>query len=117
LVDSDHPLVASSLQVLWREFNAKFFYGALHPIPIVISPTLPFGRRIGQCSHGFNGRTTTLNVPAKHDRLVADNGTLLHEMVRHFLQERGEDWAPLGGAYMAKADSRARARVVVVKLA
>src|SRR5262249_47468030 len=67
--------------------------GALKPVPLVISNTLPFGRLIGRCSYDpdASGRTITLNVPAQHNVLVADNGTLLHEMLHQYLHERGEN--------------------------
>jgi hypothetical protein len=77
----------------WCEFNARYFDNALKPVPLVITNTLPFGRRIAFCSYDPNasGRTITLNVPRLHHRLVADNNTLLHEMVHQCLFERGED--------------------------
>jgi hypothetical protein len=79
----------------WREFNATYFGGAFRPVPLVITNTQPFGRRIGFCSYSSRGatgggRTITLNVPADHVRLLADNATLLHEMVHQYLFERGE---------------------------
>lgn len=81
----------SSIPVVdrWVEYNAKYFDGELRPVPIIITNTLPFGKRIAQCTHG-NGRNITLNVPRWFDRLLADNNTLLHEMVHQFLFERGE---------------------------
>ena len=36
------------------------------------------------------GRPITLNVPKGHGSLLADNNTLLHEMVHQLLYERGE---------------------------
>jgi hypothetical protein len=77
----------------WREFNAAYFGGVLKPVPLVLSRTLPFGKRIAFCSYDpdASGRTITLNVPRVHHRLVADNNTLLHEMVHQCLFERGED--------------------------
>ena len=36
------------------------------------------------------GRTITLNVPTMFTDLIADSGTLLHEMVHQYLNERGE---------------------------
>jgi hypothetical protein len=77
----------------WCEFNAAYFGGALKPVPLVISNTQPFGKRLAFCSYnpGASGRTITLNLPSTHRRLVADNNTLLHEMVHQFLFERGED--------------------------
>jgi hypothetical protein len=82
-----------NIVVKWCEFNAKYFDGALKPVPLVISRTLPFGKRIGYCSHDpdVGGRTITLNVPRQHKVLLADNNTLLHEMLHQFLFERGED--------------------------
>jgi hypothetical protein len=77
----------------WEEFNDCFFGGALKPVPLVITNTQPFGKRLAFCSYGSNrtiGRTITLNIPKDHKVLVADNATLLHEMVHQFLFERGE---------------------------
>src|SRR5215471_14343872 len=81
----------------WCEFNATYFDGTLQPVPLVITNTLPFGKRIAFCSYNPNatGRTITLNVPKDHKSLVADNDTLLHEMVHQSLFERGEDAAHL----------------------
>jgi hypothetical protein len=81
----------------WCEFNATYFDGALRPVPLVLTNTLPFGNRVAFCSYNPNttGRTITLNVPKEHAQLLADNCTLLHEMVHQFLFERGEDAAHL----------------------
>ncbi len=86
----------------WCSFNADFFDNALRPVPLVITHTQPFGRRIAFCSYNPNtsGRTITLNVPkqkhvGRRYELLADNCTLLHEMVHQFLFERGEDAAHL----------------------
>jgi hypothetical protein len=74
----------------WVEFNDRYFGGKLRPVPLVITNTLPFGKF---CSYdpGRHGRTITLNVPKNHEYLLADNCTLLHEMVHQYLFERGED--------------------------
>ena len=64
------------------------------PVPLVITNAQPFGKRLAYCSYGStagSGRTITLNVPKLHGTLLADNNTLLHEMVHQFLFERGED--------------------------
>jgi hypothetical protein len=84
----------------WAELNESYFDGKLKPIPIIITPTLPFGKAIGVCSHDhvsrlcghmdMGARLIKLNLPKDHDRLVADYNTLLHEMVHQFLVERGE---------------------------
>jgi len=41
----------------WCEFNATYFGGALKPVPLVITHTQPFGKRIGprRCAR-INGR-------------------------------------------------------------
>jgi hypothetical protein len=77
----------------WRVFNERYFAGALKPVPVVFSRTLPFGGMIAFCSYnpGTHGRTITLSVPSAHDVLLADNGVLLHEMVHQLLFERGEN--------------------------
>jgi hypothetical protein len=65
----------------WKEFNDRYFDGRLRPVPVVITNTLPFGRRIAFCSYdsgSTSGRTITLNVPKDHSCLLADNDTLLH---------------------------------------
>jgi hypothetical protein len=79
----------------WVEFNEKYFAGKLRPVPLVITNTLPFGKRLAFCSYnpGTLGRTITLNVPSDHISLLADNNTLLHEMVHQCLFEAGEDAA------------------------
>ena len=84
------------------EFNATYFNGALRPVPLVITNTQPFGKRLGFCSYDSDrsGRTITLNVPSqKHSgrryELLADNCSLLQEMIHQFLFERGEDPAHL----------------------
>jgi hypothetical protein len=77
----------------WAEFNKRYFGGKLHPIPIIITPTLPFGKRLADCwSDVEPGRgLIRLNVPRVGGHLVADNNTLLHEMVHQVLFERGEN--------------------------
>jgi hypothetical protein len=82
------PLGSSVVQ-LWLRFNDAYFGGKLKPIPIVITHTMPFGRSIGRCCQGV-GRTIALNLPSRHDALVADANTLLHEMIHQHLHERGE---------------------------
>lgn len=76
----------------WCAFNAEYFDNALRPVPLVISNTQPFGRSLAFCSYSpdAGGRTITLNVPRHHNHLVADNDSLLHEMIHQFLFERGE---------------------------
>jgi hypothetical protein len=79
----------------WKEFNERYFGGQLQPVPLVITNTLPFGNRLAFCSYdpASSGRTITLNVPAAHRCLLADNGVLLHEMIHQVLFERGLDAA------------------------
>jgi hypothetical protein len=66
----------------WCRFNAAYFDNTLKPVPLVITNTQPFGKRLAYCSYGSaagSGRTITLNVPKVHNTLLADNNTLLHE--------------------------------------
>lgn len=80
----------------WSQFNALYFENKLRPVPLVITNTQPYGRRIAFCSYAGPdrlGRTITLNVPKDNDVLLADNATLLHEMVHQLLYENGEDAA------------------------
>jgi hypothetical protein len=75
----------------WKVYNEQYFGGALRPIPLIITQTMPFGGRIGLCSHGTGSRSITINIPSEHNFLVGDNDTLLHEMVHQCLNERGEN--------------------------
>jgi hypothetical protein len=78
----------------WAVFNKRYFGGKLRPVPLVITHAQPFGNRIGFCSYfqgnQYQGRTITLNVPKRHYVLLADNVTLLHEMIHQCLFENGE---------------------------
>jgi len=75
----------------WVEFNETYFAGELRPIPLMITPTLPYGRRVADCSGcAGHGRLIRVNLPKDHNVLVADYNTLLHEMIHQFLLERGE---------------------------
>jgi hypothetical protein len=77
----------------WHHFNRRYFAGGLRPVPVVITHAQPFGKRVAFCSYAGAdraGRTITLNVPKHHRQLVADNNTLLHEMIHQLLFERGE---------------------------
>jgi len=86
------PKIGVNVVNKWAEFNGRYFDGKLKPIPIIITPTLPYGKRIADCSGcPEHGRLIRLNLPASHDFLVADYNTLLHEMIHQFLFERGED--------------------------
>src|SRR5262249_7027293 len=77
---------------MWALYNDRYFGGCLKPVPLVITNTLPFGRRLAFCSYHPNGegRTITVNVPRVHQQLVADNGVLLHEMIHQYLFEHNE---------------------------
>jgi hypothetical protein len=56
--------------------------------PLVITHAQPFGKRLAFCSYAGGdrgGRTITLNVPKARGSLLADNNTLLHELVHQLL--------------------------------
>src|SRR5262249_41603832 len=84
----------------WTRLNTAYFDGSLRPVPLILTQTQPYGRRIGFCSYpnGLTGcgRTITLNLPAHSGFLLADNNTLLHEMLHQYLFERGENSAHAG---------------------
>ena len=73
----------------WNVFNRVYYDGALRPIPIFITQSQP-GKRIAYCTGGNGPRHIALNIPNNHTKLVADNCTLLHEMLHQYLHERGE---------------------------
>jgi hypothetical protein len=77
----------------WKQFNLCYFKGVLRPVPLVITNTQPFGNRLAFCSYNpdSSGRTITVNVPKDHKWLLADNDTLLHEMIHQYLFERGQN--------------------------
>jgi hypothetical protein len=84
----------------WAEFNATFFNDELRPIPVIVTKTLPFGAKIGLCHLGQSGtgRSISLNCPScsQSHALLADNNTLLHEMIHQYLDERGENSKHIG---------------------
>jgi hypothetical protein len=55
----------------WAEFNRRDFDARLRPVPLVITNTQPFGKRLAFCSYypDNKGRTITLNVPQHHNYL------------------------------------------------
>jgi hypothetical protein len=85
------PLGANTAR-MWSVYNVRYFGGVLKPVPLVITNTQPFGHLLAFCSYQPNGagRTITVTVPKDHSRLLADNGTLLHEMIHQYLFEHGE---------------------------
>ena len=72
-------------------YNARYFAGRLKPLPIVPTPTLPFGHCVGLTSGGGIARHILLAAPKDHDVLVGDKGVLLHEMIHQHLFETGQD--------------------------
>jgi hypothetical protein len=75
----------------WREFNRLYFADELLPLPIFLTPTLPYGRRVGETCCGNAVTHIALAAPRVGNILVADRGVLLHEMIHQLLHERGQD--------------------------
>ncbi|HEY4982281.1 MAG TPA: SprT-like domain-containing protein [Pseudolabrys sp.] len=107
LLDMEHfateawgPLGTSTIKK-WAEFNRLYFEDSLRPVPIVMTHAQPFGKRLAFCSYNpdTHGRTITLNVPKKHNTLLADNAVLLHEMIHQYLFERGEEASHAGDGW------------------
>jgi hypothetical protein len=91
--------LGEAVATTWKWINDIGFAGKLKPIPIVLTPTLPFGGGYGEMSRfasasedadGWKqGRSITLVVAAKRR---AGNNDLLHSMVHQFIFEiLGED--------------------------
>jgi hypothetical protein len=75
----------------WRAYNAEYFGGRLKPLPIYLTQTSPYGHWIGVTCYAEAVTHIALTVPSIGRVLVADRGTLLHEMVHQFLYESGEN--------------------------
>jgi hypothetical protein len=77
----------------WRDLNKKHFKNALEPLPIVIVNTSPYGRWLGCTYCNVRKRRAhliQLAVPRQKQVLLADRGTLLHEMLHQQLTEAGD---------------------------
>jgi hypothetical protein len=74
----------------WRDFNRLYFANELQPLPIFLTPTMPYGRMLGWTCCGNAVTHIALSSPKDGNVLVADRGVLLHEMIHQFLHERGE---------------------------
>ena len=89
----------------WCEFNATYFDGALRPVPLVITSTRSHmeddssGILLVQSREEWPAQTITLNIPQFKKVLLADNNTLLHEMVHQFCFERGARMRPTWGSH------------------
>jgi hypothetical protein len=75
----------------WVEFNRLYFGGRLLPLPIFLTPVLPYGRCVGQTECCGVVTHIALAAPRQGRFLVADKDTLLHEMLHQFLHEAGEN--------------------------
>jgi hypothetical protein len=75
----------------WLEYNKLYFSERLLPLPIFLTPTAPYGSRLGWlcCCHTITH--IALVCPQKGEVLVADRDTLLHEMIHQCLHEQGLD--------------------------
>jgi hypothetical protein len=54
----------------WCRFNAAYFDNALRPVPLVITHTLPFGKRLAFCSYNPNTTGRTINAEAAQEVLA-----------------------------------------------
>lgn len=76
----------------WRALNREHFKGKLEPIPIILVNTSPYGRWLG-CTYCNVKRRRAhliqLTMPTQEMLLVADRGTLLHEMLHQEITEQG----------------------------
>jgi hypothetical protein len=74
----------------WVEYNKLYFDGRLKPLPIFLTPVLPYGKRVGHTRCGGAVTHIALTAPNWGTFLVADRGVLLHEMIHQLLNESGE---------------------------
>ena len=97
-VEHAWPHVGASVMDSWDYFNDRYWNGKLRPVPIVLAPTLPFGKRVGQCSYGRSRSASliTLASPSDGNLLIADRGVLCHEMLHAWLKQCGVDGAHAG---------------------
>lgn len=76
----------------WRDLNRTHFKNKLEPLPIIIVSTSPYGRWLG-CTYcnckSRRAHLIQLAVPRQKNTLLADRGTLLHEMIHQSLTEQG----------------------------
>jgi hypothetical protein len=80
----------------WAEYNRLYFGGRLRPLPIFLTPSAPYGKRIGWTCCGGAVTHIALCAPRHGTVLVADRCTLLHEMIHQCLHEGGEFPCPDG---------------------
>jgi hypothetical protein len=73
----------------WEAFNVAYFADELRPIPIFLVPCTPFGHMVGWTCCQSEITHIALCKPREGTTLVADCGTLLHEMIHQFLHQRG----------------------------
>src|SRR5262245_20398126 len=83
--------LGSRVAECWRDYNSLYFGGRLRPLPISLTPTMPYGRCIAYTAAGGPVRHIALSAPAVGTVLVAERETLLHEMVHQRLSEEGRD--------------------------
>jgi hypothetical protein len=74
----------------WRDFNRAHFGGRLRPLPIFLTPSTPYGNRLGWTCCREKVTHIALAAPSQGKVLVADRGVLLHEMIHQLLHETGE---------------------------
>jgi len=102
----------------WRSINRNFFKGKLEPCPIVITPTSPYGHWIGLCCGDTQNRRANLiylTIPNQSNQLLADNDTLLHEMLHAYLYQVGEPAAHEDLPWMREITRISAMRGVMIK--
>lgn len=82
---SDHGQL---LATAWEQINDRFFNGVLHPCPILLPTSPPYGHWIGLCTGNVEGET--VHIQLKRDMTTEDHvNVLLHECLHAYLRECG----------------------------
>jgi hypothetical protein len=68
-----------------------YFAGKLKPLPVFLTQVSPYGHWFGLTCCRREVTHIALTAPKQGNLLVANRGTLLHEMLHQFLHEKGDD--------------------------
>jgi hypothetical protein len=82
--------------LLWREYNALYFGGALQVTPVLYVPTSPYGHWVGCICYQQNIYLMEPRKDGHYRTWDFVRGVLLHEMVHQYLQQLRRNAAHAG---------------------